>query len=351
MIGKISNGKCFRGLVNYLLDPSKTPQIIDTNLAGIDRNTMIWELNTCAEQRPSCKKPVKHISVGFATVDGEVEPEAIEKIAMAIVKNLGYGDNQYLVVHHDRIDPGHDRAHDHDHFHILINMINFDGERVRDSFDKQRLEKIIRQQELEHNLTQVPLSAQRNHKAPSTGQVQRMMKEIKEYETRKSNQKPQAPYMAMIQSGIDVASQDKPSLKVFLARLQGLGIDSKFCIEEGIVKGISYKLQDFKVRGCKLHRASLPQLLEHRVLLDPEQDLNAIAQANRGEEIDLAPGLRVSWNQTRIKDYIPNKIKTTLDKVFGINELKVLQEQKQEKTVESKPETRQKQGKEFEMEI
>ena len=90
MIGNINTGSDFRGLVDYLLDPSKTPQIVDTNLAGLDRNTMTWELDTCASQRPSTKKPVKHISIGFSPNDGQLNSETIEEIAIAVIDGLGY---------------------------------------------------------------------------------------------------------------------------------------------------------------------------------------------------------------------------------------------------------------------
>lgn len=76
MIGKITTGSDFRGLVNYLLDPTKQPQVISTNLIN-DPEDMIWELEMCAEQNSRCKKPVKHISIGFAPEDGVVFDQTI----------------------------------------------------------------------------------------------------------------------------------------------------------------------------------------------------------------------------------------------------------------------------------
>ena len=309
----MNTGSDFRGLVNYLLDPSKTPQIVDTNLAGSDRNTMTWELNTCASQRPSTKKPVKHISVGFAPDDGELNSKTIEEIAIAIVSELGYDNNQYLVVRHDRVDPRHDRVHEHDHFHILINMINLEGKRVVDSYDKKKLESILRQQEIKHSLTIVASSEQRRYKASTTGQVQRMMREVEEYQTEARAERPSVPHAIKIQSGIDLASRDRPSLRVFLARLQQLQIDPKLKVEEGKITGISYRLQDFKTRGCKLHQASSSQLLEHRVIFDSQEDMLAVCKANQNERIELEPELEVSWNQVDIKNYVPSKIKQLLE--------------------------------------
>jgi Relaxase/Mobilisation nuclease domain len=340
MIGNITTGKDFRGLVDYLLDPTKTPVLIDTNLAGFDRREMIAELKLCAEQNYRCQKPVKHISVAFAPEDGEQDYWTVKEVADKIREELGYGDNQFMVVRHDRIDPGHDRTHNHDHFHILINMIDFEGRRVRDSFERKKLEKILREREINHNLTLVPSSGQQGYKAVSTGQVQRMMREIEEYQKQEREERPKVPYTIKIQSGIDLASHDNPSLSIFIARLQRLQIDPKFRIEDNVVKGISYKLQNFQVRGCKLHNASLPKLLSYRVSFDSERDSDAISMANRDEIVELEPKLEVSWNMTNIRNYIPKKMKQMLDQTFGERELHIAKEaQSQTKTtIHTKPE-------------
>lgn len=320
MIGKITTGQSFNGLVNYLLDPIKAPEIVDTNLASTDRLTMIWELNACAHQRQSCKKPVKHISIAFAPQDGKQDYWTVKDVADQVRKELGYENNQFMVVRHDRYDSSHDRAHEHDHFHLLVNMIDFEGNRVHDSFDQKKLEKILREQELAHNLTVLPSSDQRRYKTPSTGQIQRMMREIEEYQTGKRNANPVVSYTAKIQSGIDLAAHDNPNLTVFLARLQQLEIDSKLRVEQGKVKGISYKLQDFKIRGCKLHLSSFPELVQYRIRYDPKKDALAIDQANQNQRITLNPELNINWNQTNIKNYVPRKVKLALDKTFDKSE-------------------------------
>ena len=341
MIGKITTGKDFRGIVNYLLDPTKTPKIIDSNILGENRKDIIWELNLCAELNSGCKKPVKHISLSFAPTDGYLFDQTILDITDAIIEGLGYNNNQLMVVKHGRIDPGHDRTHSHDHAHILLNMIGYDGRRVKDSFDKRRLEKILREQEKLHGLTQVPSSEQRQYKTPTTGQVQRLMREMDEVESGERKSKPIAPYMSKIQLGIDLASHDKPSLKVFLARLQRLCIEPKFRIDNGEVKGISYRMQDFKVRGCKLHNSSLPKLLEHRVKLDLEQDLIAIKMVDAGSQLELALELEVNWSQIDIRDYVPEKMKRRLDEFFGENEVEEIFPSQKAVQLEKTEETKQ----------
>lgn len=332
MIGKITTGSDFRGLVDYLLEPTKEPQVLTTNLFP-DRLDMIWELELCAQQNTRCKKPVKHISIGFAPEDGKVLDQTIYDVVDGVLEGLGYNENQFLVVRHGRIDPSHDRPHAHDHFHILINMIDYDGNRVKDSFDKKTLEKILREQESEQNLTPVESSIKRQYKGATTGQAQRMMREVEEYENGTTTKKPNAPYTLKIQSGIDLASHDRPSLRVFLARLQQLEIDTKFKIEDEEIQGISYRLHDFKIRGCKLHNASLNRLREHRVELEPEEDAIAVEMVNAGEQLELAPELRVNWTQANIRDYLPDKLKQKLDESFGKKEAQPMQKAGQSQTV------------------
>ena len=171
------------------------------------------------------------------------------------------------------------------------------GKGSEDGYDKKRLESILRQQEIKHNLTIVASSEQRKYKASSTGQIQRMMREAEEYQTEARAERPVVTHALKIQSGIDLASRDRPSLSVFLARLQRLEIDPKLRVEEDRIIGISYRLQDFKIRGCKLHQASSSQLLEHRVTYDSQQDMLAVYKANQNEIIELKPKLEVNWNQ------------------------------------------------------
>jgi hypothetical protein len=172
MIGNIQHGSNFSGLLGYLLDESKKARIIGGNVAGETPAELARELGNCAEQRRTTTKPVKHFSIGFAPEDGEVDPETKVRIAKKIVLELGYTNNQWVAIDHHRDDPGHDWQHDHDHIHIVANMITLKGKRVDDWQDKRRFEAILRQLEIEENLTFVASSSERERKAPSHGQIQ-----------------------------------------------------------------------------------------------------------------------------------------------------------------------------------
>ncbi|MGB5637193.1 MAG: relaxase/mobilization nuclease domain-containing protein, partial [Waterburya sp.] len=169
MIGAITTGSNFRQLFNYLLKPTKKPEILGGNYVGNTPEELSKIFSAVAAQRPSTKKPVKHLVISFAPEDGIVSYEKKMKIAMETVHRLGYQDNQWVAIEHHRNDPDHYEKHDHDHIHIAINMVSYTGERVSDSFDKWRMQKILRSLEIKYDLKRVISSLFRNRRRPKQG--------------------------------------------------------------------------------------------------------------------------------------------------------------------------------------
>lgn len=171
MIGKITTGSNFRPLMFYLLKKEKNPRIIGGNMLTRTAHHLAKEFTNQAELRPTTRKPVKHYAIAFAPSDGRLDDLKKHQVASDIVRGMGFahdadsGDKikgvintQYLVVHHDRHDPSHDEDHQHDHIHIVVNLIDFDGERVNDGWDKRRLEKVLRDLERKYRLKQITSS-------------------------------------------------------------------------------------------------------------------------------------------------------------------------------------------------
>ncbi|MDJ0597201.1 MAG: relaxase/mobilization nuclease domain-containing protein [Pleurocapsa sp. MO_226.B13] len=308
MIGKITTGSNFDRLFKYLLKDNKEARIIggDRLLLEPDARELANQFNWIASTRPTTKKPVKHISIGFAPTDGEVDNSIKVAISEAVVNGLGYTNNQWIAIAHGKNDPGHDWQHHHDHIHIVINAIDFNGERVSDSFDKTRLEKILRTLEVEHNLTPVVSSHQCNRQRPKTNQLKRYQRESREY----PNTAPEIPVMVKLEAAIDVASRDKPTMTSFIGRMQQLGIDVRPCITEKGRKRISYRLGDFKVRGSKLHNGSLTKLISERGIdLDEVRDMPAIEAAYQGKSVEIDNKQFLSWEQIDLDDWLPQPLK------------------------------------------
>ncbi len=308
MIGKITTGSNFDRLFKYLLKDNKQAQILsgDRLLLEPDATELASQFYWIASTRPTTKKPVKHISIGFAPADGEVDNSIKMAISEAVVNRLGYTNNQWIAIAHGRNDPGHDWQHHHDHIHIVINAIDFNGERVSDHFDKTRLEKLLRALETEHDLTTVVSSHECDRQRPKTNQLKRYQRESKEYpETA-----PEIPMMAKLEAAIDVASRDQPIMTSFIGRMQQLGIDVRPYITEKGRKRISYRLGDFKVRGSKLHNGSFPKLISERGIdFDKVRDIPAIEAAYQGKSVEIDNKQPLSWKQIDLDYWLPQSLK------------------------------------------
>ncbi len=310
LIGKITTGSDFNGLFKYLFKESKDARLIggDRVLLEPDAESLAEQFNWIAKTRSTTKKPVKHLSIGFAPADGIVDESTKVAIAEAVVKELGYTNNQWVVIAHGRDDPGHDWQHQHDHIHIVVNGINFDSKRVKDSFDKTRLEKILRTLEHEHGLTTVISSNQCNRRRPKTNQLKRYQREAKEYSQQKLDTPPEIPLMVKLQTALDAVSFDKPTMTLFIGRLQHLGIDVKPYITDKGRKRISYRLSDFKVRGSKLHNGSFPKLISQRGIdFDEVRDTPALEAACQGKPVAIEHEQLISWSEiNQISDNEPS---------------------------------------------
>jgi hypothetical protein len=308
LIGKITTGSNFDRLFGYLLKDDKQARILGGDRAILESNAreLASQFYWIASTRPTTKKPVKHISIGFAPTDGEVDDSIKVAISETVVNGLGYTNNQWIAIAHGRNDPGHDWQHHHDHIHIVINAIDFNGERVSDSFDKIRLEKILRTLEVEYDLTPVVSSHECNRQRPKTNQLKRYQRESREY----PDTAPEIPMMAKLEAALDLASRDKPTMTSFIGRMQQLGIDVQPCITEKGRKRISYHLGDFKVRGSKLHNGSFHKLISKRGIdFDEVRDIPAIEAAYQGRSVEIDNKRSLSWEQIDLHYWLPQPLK------------------------------------------
>jgi hypothetical protein len=279
------------------------------------------------------------LSIGFAPTDGVVDDSIKVAISEAVVNGLGYTNNQWIAIAHGRNDPGHDWQHDHDHIHIVINAIDFDGERVSDSFDKTRLEKILRTLEVEHDLTTVVSSHECDRQRPQTNQLKRYQRESRKY----PDTTPEIPMMAKLEAAIDVASRDKPTMTSFIGRMQQLGIDVRPCITEKGRKRISYRLGDFKVRGVPLQNGSFPKLISERGIdFDEVRDTPAIDAAYHGRSVEIdkkrpakqIPSGSLDWEQIDLHYWLPQPLKALAN--AHSSEIREIPDQKQWKNLQQR---------------
>ncbi|WP_373546554.1 relaxase/mobilization nuclease domain-containing protein [Chamaesiphon sp.] len=291
MIGNITKGQDFGGLFKYLLHPKKNALIIGGNVGAETPRELEAEFLTFSTFNDRVTRVVNHLSVGFARLDGVVDPQLQVRIADRIINEMGYGNSQYLVVAHGRNDPGHDRTHDHDHFHIVANAVDLNGKWVDDFQSFRRFEKILREIEKDEQLTQIKSSSDVKKRAPTHGQCQRHKRELREVAAG-VRQMAILPVVERLQIAIDTAAKESKSVVEMTKKLAERDIESRLKITRtGLVRGISYSLDGIKFQGNQLYDASLPKLQSIRGLsFDSQTD------PKRFGNIDAKKDLKVLGN-------------------------------------------------------
>ncbi|WP_373540103.1 relaxase/mobilization nuclease domain-containing protein [Chamaesiphon sp.] len=255
MIAKISTPDNFRQILEYLLRENKCPEILPSFMTGTNSADLAREFQAVADLRPSTQNNVRHISLAFATGD-DVNNVDKSSIVDRVMQEMGYQNCQYVAINHHRDDPGHDHAHDHDHLHIVVNTIDFYGERVSDSFECYRIQEILRKIEIDFGLEQVK----------SSWKVKR--------------DKAQTIYPTTSLSVAVVKSLETScDLKTWLDRLSEDDIDVRFTLrKDGAVRGISY-LKDGEIHKGSYTVGASWAIVDEKLGTSPA-DLPLITAAN-----------------------------------------------------------------------
>jgi hypothetical protein len=222
MIGKITQGSSFQGCVNYLLGKDGA-EVIGGNLLSASTLELGEELSMTRKLNPAISKPVFHISISLNPQES-LSKEQWAEVADQYIKEMGFTNNQYLVVQH------HDRSHQH--IHILANRIDLDGKSVNDWRSKKRTEKILRGIEKDYGLEVLPYSWEKADRSKSTNQ---------RYGQRTPSVEPIADTLQQV---IDKAINNSGNLRDFQAFLQFQGVEVRLRdgdLDLGTASGISYR--------------------------------------------------------------------------------------------------------------
>lgn len=117
MKAKITRGKSFRGLLNYLLDHDRG-EIIGGNMSASDKIGLSLEFGSIKALRPDISRPVWHCSLSLPPGDN-LTASQWRGVAADFIREMGIGDNQYCIVRH--------QDKEHQHVHLVVNRINVDG--------------------------------------------------------------------------------------------------------------------------------------------------------------------------------------------------------------------------------
>ncbi len=171
-IAKIVKGNTALGCLSYVLGKSDAV-LHQTNCVGATAGEIALEFDLALQaqaQRQSrgrkAKTSVYHTSIAF-DLEAQLSREQKLEIADRYLEGMSFdkGQNAYVVAEH------HDTQHQH--LHLIISRVRWDGYTTPCWQDYQKAEAIMRQVETDYGLKPVASSREVEVKAPTVGEVRR----------------------------------------------------------------------------------------------------------------------------------------------------------------------------------
>lgn len=164
MIGKISQGKSFRGALDYIL--KKDAEILGGSMAGRSARELATEFGITRKLREDIGAPCYHVSLSLPAGE-RLSSQEWERVAAKYLTRMGLDpqSHQHVIVRH--------RDGNFDHAHIVVSRIALDGNVWKPYQDRFKSKNICRQLEKEHNLTVVS-NEKKNFRAQTTQKERRM---------------------------------------------------------------------------------------------------------------------------------------------------------------------------------
>ena len=229
MIAKIMEGSGFKGVINYILDPKKGTELIDSS--GVRTDDISHIIQSFIDQtnlNSRVSKVVGHISLSFSTQDSlKLSNEFMTQVAREYMEKMGIKDTQYIIGRHfDK---------DHPHVHIAFNRIDNHGKTISDKNDRFRSEKICKELTTKYDLYF------------ASGK-----EKIKEHRLKEPDKTKYEIYQALREK-----IPKSRNWKSLLAHLRNEGIDVHFKYKGNTqeVQGIVFEKNGYHFNGSKVDRS------------------------------------------------------------------------------------------------
>lgn len=265
MIANAIKGKGFRGALDYDLGKEQG-RLIDTNMEGQTPRALAKEFGEIRKLRPTLGKAVLHVSLSAAP--GEHLSDATwTHIGQRYLAGMGLTGNQYVVTRHEDTD--------HEHIHLVVNRIGFDGKVVSDSHDYRRQEALMREIERDYQLQPVEASRDVLRRAATKGEIEEGLRTG------------MASTRQRLQHLCDAALKGCGSYTEYAERMEAAGVElvPVTQLDDTKLSGLSYVLEGVMMKGSDLGKGYSPLGLAKRgVSYEQGRDIAAVSRQREREE-------------------------------------------------------------------
>ncbi len=275
MIANFTHGSDFKGLVDYANrdDRETDARVIDSRgVCTVTNQSIADSFATQAMMRKDATDPVRHISISFSPEDARRFPN-IERgdafmahLAREWMTMMGFVNTQYLVVRHN--------DHDHPHCHIVLNLVDNDGNLLNTSNDLRRNVKVCKAIKKKYGLAFGRTDGKKVNQDRLRG-----------YDKHK---------YAIMMPALDALAKAKnwSQFRVLLAK-EGIAIRVAVS-KDGSINGISFQKDDFRISGSSLNKHSLTygKLAERFGAIEAEAIRDAVVDVHEKFEAAVSQGER-----------------------------------------------------------
>jgi hypothetical protein len=239
MISKVIIGNGFYGACRYICKDQKRAVVLDTEgVRNYHYKLMADDFETQHQFRPSLSKAVFHGILSFYPGEKIAEETMIE-IAKKYLQELKIDNTQYAITKHT--------DKDHQHLHILANLVNNNGQAIKDNWIGLKGKKAAQKLTLKYNLK---IAEGKDLDKIHLGNLNE--KEASRYTI----------YQAILQTLPHCRNLDE--LKY---RLQKQSIETlyKYKGQTDELQGISFKIGEYKFKGSEIDRKFSIKNLEKQI--------------------------------------------------------------------------------------
>jgi len=268
MTGNQIKGKGFKGALRYNLEKvdKEVAVVLDHSFASISEKSILKEVQMIRVLRPNLQKYFYHTSINFPPSE-DLPNGKMKEIGQNYLEAMGFNQHQFIMFRHFDAD--------HPHLHILVNRIGYDGNVISDSNDFARSEKVLRDLEIKHRLTQVVSSKVAHERAMTKNELEMM----KRTNTPSVKMKLQVLVKDALKMRAGLSS--KITTEQFIQMLESKGVHLLFNqASTGHISGISYSHQGLIVKGGKLGNDFKWNSIKSNINYEQERDRGTIHQAN-----------------------------------------------------------------------
>jgi hypothetical protein len=228
MISKVIIGKSFGGCCRYIFSDQKRAVVLHTEgVRSHDYKLMAADFKSQQAMRATLSKAVFHGILSFYPGE-KVSDEKMVQISKEYLLKMGITDTQFAIAKH--LDKGHD------HVHIIANLVNNNGQTVKDNWIGLRGKKVAQQLTLKYGLKQA------------------LSKNLELTRFHKLNPKDLSRYV--IYKAISESLSQCKNLDDLNRHLSNQNIETlyKYKGQTNELQGISFRLGDYKFKGSEIDR-------------------------------------------------------------------------------------------------